>query len=180
MLHATTLTTDQVSDRISARRGGKRMKVSTSQRASGDALNEIIMGKANVSIDYLRNLQATTDRMAEDMARRMLEAGGNGGVSVVYESGRVLDKILVGTLNADKSMSAPAVRFFVERETGIIYGIKSDKAPNKRHYFGTIYTSGLWDWSGDFPQPKDARRAGVEQVGSYGGYAHFRAVEQPA
>jgi hypothetical protein len=178
MLQTKTVTKDELASRLRARKGGRKHKSDTNQRAAGSAVNEVIMHKHDVDVKYLKGLQALIDRVAEDQTRALVESGEaeKRGVTVAYESGRVFDKVLIGMVNKDRTTEPLVVRYFVSRETGVIYGAKSELAPNKRWYFGTLDTAGLWDWSGDHAVPKDAEKAGVTEVGSYGEYKHFQPI----
>lgn len=51
--------------------------------------------------------------------------------------------VRVWTMDGGKS-----VRYFVEKDTGIIFGAKGWKAYNPNHEYGTLETITEWDWSG--------------------------------
>jgi hypothetical protein len=90
------------------------------------------------------------------------------GTLRAVEEGRRFDKVVDAKGHA---------LFFIERETGTIYGVKSDLAPNFRHWFDTVYTAKNWDWAGPFPEPR--KMDGYEEVRGYGEYRHFRAKKGP-
>lgn len=180
MLQSKIITVDTLKTRLALRRRGKN-KVTIAQRASSSRLNEVLMKKYNVDQRYLRALQAFTDRLAEDQTRTLLDEGKENEYATIVtsETGRRFDKIYVGTLDKKlHSAEEASVRYFVERQTGIIYGAKSDLAPNLKWYFSTIYEADKWDWSGMHGEPKSLSRAGVKVVGGYGGYKHYERVEQ--
>ena len=85
-----------------------------------------------------------------------------------YRSGRKYDKILIA--NGPGS----AVRYFIDKENGNIYGARSRLAPNPKWYFGDIYSAELWDWS-DF-HGKPVNDDSVRVAGSYAGYIRYIKV----
>lgn len=111
---------------------------------------------------YLKAREAFVRKVEEQ--RNMLLA---------VEDGRRFDKVV---------FKGHAV-FFIERSTGTIYGVKSDIAPNFRHWFDTVYTASKWNWAaegkeGDFwPEPR--KMDGYVEVKGYGNYRHFRAKRGP-
>lgn len=179
MLHTKIITLDALNTRLKLRSLSKN-KVTITQRANSNRLNEEIMAKHNVGLTYLKALQAFVDRVGEDQTRTLLDEGKDNeyATMVAFETGRRYDKVLVATLDKKLNMvEAAKVRYFVERSTGAIYGAKSDLAPNLKWFFGTLETAHLWDWSGHHGVPKDEKRAGVKEVGGYGEYKHYEPVE---
>jgi hypothetical protein len=66
------------------------------------------------------------------------------------------------------------VRYFIDANSGSIYGAKSQVAPNFKWYFGTIYTTNLWNWSDFHGQP--VNDPSVKKVKGYGKYNHYELV----
>ncbi len=174
MLQAKVLTVEGLKTRLLFRARGSH-KSTVKERANSSRLNEVIMAKHNVNMQYLKLLQALVDRVVEDQTRSLLEAGDSdkAAIMVSYESGRRYDKVLVGYMDSDHNMSQPDVRFFVERSTGNIYGSKSELAPNRKWYFGNLATAAHWDWSAFHPTPTNLKAAGVIEAGIYGEYRHY-------
>lgn len=85
-----------------------------------------------------------------------------------YYTGRKYDKVFI-----DHGGSI-SVRYFISNKTGEIFGAKSRFAPNLKHYFGTLKSASLWDWSGFYGVP--VNDPGVRYVGSYGGYKWYLPV----
>lgn len=179
MLQAKIMTVDSMRNRLELRMTGKN-KVTTSQRANSNRLNEVLMAKHNVTLNYLKGLQAFQDRLTEDQTLRLVEEGKENAFAVIVttESGRRYDKVHVGLLNSDmEQVEKSTVRYFVERATGNIYGAKSELAPNTKWFFGTLDSTSQWDWAGHHGTPKDLAKAGVREVGGYGQYKHYEPAE---
>jgi hypothetical protein len=203
MLQTTIVTKNDLSTRFGHGIGTR--KVNVTHRELNNRLNEVIMKKNQVGVDYLENIQALKDRIAQEQQIELLKQDESDDRSIVVaiDTGRRYDKILMGWMNKDRSFSPLKVRYFVERETGEIYGAKSELAPNLRWYFGSIYTAEQWDWSGHHAVPKGApetltkaeradpekveeyqkaldeacERVGVRTTGSYSNYIHFEKNE---
>lgn len=204
MLDTTIVTKEDLETRLALRVRG-RNKVSVTQRALSNRVNEVIMGKHQVEIEYLRHLQALKDRIGEDQQVELLKLDEENEKSTVVaiETGMRYDKVLIGWMNKDRSFTPMEVRYFVERSTGDIYGAKSSVAPNLRWYFGNIYDANQWDWSGHHAVPKGtpealtmaekadpekvkeyqeavekaAEKAGVRLARAYGSYLHFEKID---
>lgn len=69
------------------------------------------------------------------------------------------------------------VRYFIDANSGSIYGAKSQVAPNFKWYFGTIYSIGLWDWTGFHGQ--SVSDTSVRPTKKYGKYTHYELVTPP-
>lgn len=185
MLQTRILTVDALKTRLELRMRTKN-KVTIPQRASSNRLNEDIMAKTNVGMQYLKTLQAFIDRVSEDQTRAIMDAGQENefATAVTFETGRKYDKVYIGKMDKHMNQIEPSkVRYFVERATGTIYGAKSDLAPNLKWFFSTIYDADQWDWSGSHGVPKDideetgtSKKAGVKVVGGYGGYKHYEPL----
>lgn len=81
------------------------------------------------------------------------------------KSGRKYDKVVI------TSYGNNAVRYFIDRHDGSIYGARSYVAPNFKWYFGTLDTAPLWDW-GDF-HARPVNDDSVIVAGVYAGYVHY-------
>jgi hypothetical protein len=167
---------------------------SKAQIAYSRSLNEAIMAKTNVDLDYLKNITAFADRVAMEMTGRLVEEGSKKeqGYVATVESGRRFDKVRVGVVVGTKlTMKEMETRYFVDRETGTIYGKKSDVAAQEKWFFGTLDEVDKWDWSGHHGVPKDfdteqfercgitvSEGAQVAAVGRYGKYYHFEPLTE--
>ena len=101
-------------------------------------------------------------------ANAFVEALTLAGHSAQYVEGRKYHKVKIGG----------SVRYFIDANSGSIYGAKSQVAPNFKWYFGTIYSTKLWDWSGFHGKP--VNDPSVKRVKSYGKYEHYELVTPPA
>lgn len=89
--------------------------------------------------------------------------------TIVYDTtGRKYDKICL-THNNEST-----VVFFIEKKSGTIYGARSELAPNKEWYYGTLDTFHLWDWDGLLPVP--TRDTSVRLKKTYGPYNHYMKI----
>lgn len=112
--------------------------------------------------NYLTDLQRFVELLEKHQQTKV------PGTQCHYFSGRKFDKIFI---SQNKNTS---IRYFVEHETGAIYGAKSRHAPNMKHYFGILKSATLWDWSGFYGTP--INDPNVRYVGSYGGYKWYVPV----
>lgn len=122
----------------------------------------------NISVEYATAQSAFLSRLTADQQKAAKERGHSTNIVALVESGRKFDKVSIAI---DKSSS---VRYFIERDTGIIYGAKSRFAPNLKWYFGTIYKADKWDWSDFHGRP--VNDPNVRAVKGYGGYTHYIEV----
>jgi hypothetical protein len=138
-----------------------------------------------VATSYLNSLTKFVDRLTKQQSSTL--AGETDVISVfaTVESGRRYDKIHIGRVvkhptKQGETKPSSEVRYFVERETGKIFGAKSSLAPNETRYFGTIYNARKWDWSGPFGV--NVSDDTVTQVGGYGEVKHYVEVsnDEPA
>lgn len=131
------------------------------------------------SADYHSNLQTFLHILSEAQMKAHADDNTVKAIGVYHETGRKFDKVFIATIN-QKDKSAPAVRYFIRRTDGSIFGAKSPVAPNLKWYFGNVYEADLWDWSGYHGVPLDfdaetgeSKAAGVKAAGAYGEYQHF-------
>lgn len=66
---------------------------------------------------------------------------------VMVETGRKFDRVFV------KTKTQKLGRYFVDRNSWIIYGIKSWNQVNERRQYGTLDTVDEWDWSFHYATP---------------------------
>jgi hypothetical protein len=195
------LTTKVVTKTELAQRQKTRDKWS-SKRGRNKAYDEAIMAKMNVTLAYLKAIEALKDRIAEEQTMSLISEGSKAeGAVVAIEVGRVFDKILVGTISPNMTMKDMEPRYFVERASGDIYGAKSNVAAQRNWFFGNLSEIDAWDWSGFHAVPKDmdmealdrdgiaiSETANVAAKGKYGKYitferltdAHRKAVKKAA
>jgi len=76
--------------------------------------------------------------------------------TIIYEDGNRFVRIfdLPRTHPDDKGGS---ISYFVEKNTGIIFGAKSLKIYNPNHEYGTLLTIDEWDWSGYYAVHKEGK-----------------------
>lgn len=139
-----------------------------------------IMGKT-VDPAHFKALTRFVERVKDALTKRLADEGASDreAVMLVTETGRKYDKVLLSrtTIGADRPEKFEVI-FFVDRDTGAIYGPKSPQAPNERRYFGTIHTAQHWNWANvESPEPLDEEKAGVKKVRAYGGVSHYEAVQ---
>jgi hypothetical protein len=86
------------------------------------------------------------------------EHTGEGGTHVrgdtwQVETGRKFDKVYVQTFHQGKPLQKIG-RYMVDRNSWIIYGIKSWAQINPRRTYGTLDTVSQYDWTGYVGKPK--------------------------
>ena len=98
-------------------------------------------------------------------------------VLVKVEAGRVFDRVFVAQITDRPQFK---IAYFVNKETGTIYGPKSDIAPNLDHWYGTIYGASEWKWGGVRGEPVDPTK--FKKLGVYGEYTRWakRGPGRPA
>jgi len=133
----------------------------------------VVRPEITENIKYINALRSFMHRL-EDEQNAML-VGASFSYAAYHESLRYWDKVLL-IVNRGITRGTATVRLFVDKNTGTIYGLKSNDAPNLKHYYGTIYTADLWDWSGTLPVPKDAEAAGVRPTKKYSGFVHWEPI----
>lgn len=84
---------------------------------------------------------------------------------VHVESGRKFDRVYIDE----------GIRYFIEKDTGTIFGARSRAAPNLKWYFGTLDTAHLWHWSRYHGEP--INDLSIRLIGTYGGYHHYMRVD---
>ena len=117
------------------------------------------------SVEYHTALNEFITRLTKDQRQSQAVASD---ASAYFETGRKFDKILI------KNGGSVAVRYFVKRTDGTIYGAKSRFAPNVRWWMGTIYRSHLWNWSQFHGQPVNDPNVRIAKT--YGPYQSFLDV----
>ncbi len=97
--------------------------------------------------------------------RKAFQAADKGcqdfGETVEVESGRKFDKVYVQTYHQGKPLQKLG-RYMVDRNSWVIYGIKSWAQINERRTYGTLDTVDQYDWSPYYGVPKagsDAEKA---------------------
>jgi hypothetical protein len=158
---------------------GRRAEVVTAQAVSDETnpkgARKFMLKTRTVNALYLTALAAFVSRLSKDQGKA-IEDNDVISVTASVEGGRKFDKIILTTLVKHPSKPGEAkatteVRYFVERESGRIFGAKSPLAPNENRFFGTVYNAKLWDWSG--PGGVAVNDDSVVEVGGYGGVKHY-------
>ena len=89
--------------------------------------------------------------------RARLESQDKGctqsGDTVHVEKGRKFDKVYIQTANQKLG------RYMVDRNSWVIYGIKSWAQINERRTYGTLDTVDQYDWSSYYGAPKSGTEA---------------------
>lgn len=89
-----------------------------------------------------------------------------GSTAYAYlKSGRRYDRVFIH--NGTQSL----VRYFVDRSTGDIYGVRSLVSPNLKHWFGDLGTTADWQWGDLHPTPRNPDA--YIFVGRYGPYNRY-------
>jgi hypothetical protein len=139
----------------------------------------LFMAKREITPAYFNDLQKFAELLQAGQQKALDEKGKtNTVVTAIIESGRKFDKVKLAFIRADKPTPKPETVYFVDREDGAIYGVKSQLAPNLKWYFGNIKNSDKWDWSGKHGVP--VNDTSVREIGKYGDYKHFERVELSA
>jgi hypothetical protein len=81
------------------------------------------------------------------------EKGSRNGDTVEIETGRKFDKVYVQTYH-DGQPNQRLGRYMVDRNSWVIYGIKSWAQINERRVYGTLDTVDQYDWSPYYGTPK--------------------------
>lgn len=168
-------------DELRVRQTLRKNKIRWNKKQRIHEGGEMATKKKTNNFEYHRNLMHFVDVLAEHQAKGLDDAGeaADTMVGVTFETGRRYDKIVINFASKSSSRMDQEVRYYVEKETGTIYGAKSPTAPNTRHYFGNVADVDYWDWSGVYGVPLDldedgySEKAKVQQVGAYGDYPHF-------
>lgn len=77
---------------------------------------------------------------------------------VAIETGRKFDKVYVQTFHQGKPLQKLG-RYMVDRNSWVIYGIKSWAQINERRTYGTLDTVDQYDWKPYYGQPKAGTEA---------------------
>jgi hypothetical protein len=77
---------------------------------------------------------------------------------VSIETGRKFDKVYVQTFHQGKPLQKLG-RYMVDRNSWVIYGIKSWAQINERRTYGTLDTIDQYDWKPYYGQPKPGTEA---------------------
>ena len=80
------------------------------------------------------------------------------GETVEVETGRKFDKVYVQTYHQGKPLQKLG-RYMVDRNSWVIYGIKSWAQINERRTYGTLDTIDQYDWSSFYGTPKAGTEA---------------------
>lgn len=127
-----------------------------------------------VTQTYVTMVERFRHRLEKHQAATVLATKANvKSVTVAVESGRKYDKMIlvVVTQGPKRAYTDTTLLYFVNRDSGRIFGVKSPVAPNEKRYFGKVENAKRWDWKGIAGEP--VRDATVAKVGEYGGYSHY-------
>lgn len=100
------------------------------------------------AVEYVEKLEKF--RAAFEGADRGCQDHGD---TVRIETGRKFDRVFI------KTASQNLGRYFVDRNSWVIYGIKSWHQVNERRVYGTLDTVEQWDWSPYYAVPKPGTEA---------------------
>lgn len=107
-----------------------------------------------------RFLKTLEDQRNEDTERRypiLHKTAIDDGRRGYHEVGSDPGKRFVRVWDSHGSKTSKSVSYFVEIETGIIFGAKSWRIYNPNHEYGTLDTIDEWDWSGFYATHKEGR-----------------------
>lgn len=123
--------------------------------------------------DYTVALKEFVERLQAEQRKGFKARGVSNAQHLIalHATGRRYDRVQVQVVGA---RAEPVTKYFVDKETGEIYGAKSAQAPNLKWYFGTIYTAHKWDWSDVHGIPVSDRT--VRAVKTYGPYTQYMKV----
>ncbi len=101
------------------------------------------------AVEYVQKLEAF---------RKAFELGNSriAGEKAEIETGRKFDKVYWRT------PAQKLGRYMVDRNSWVIYGIKSWQQVNERRTYGTLDDIAEWDWSGYYGAPKAGTKAEKE------------------
>ena len=111
---------------------------------------------------FYTKLDAFVARLHEEMERRIIEKyptlhegalqkGRRGHHDIGYDEGKRFVRVV------DRGESQTFVRYFVEKDTGTIFGASSWKKYNPNREYGTLDTIDDWDWSGYYATHKNGK-----------------------
>ena len=101
---------------------------------------------------FCTTLEAEMNSVAPAILNASAKEKGFRGYHEIDTEGRKTARFVrVFTSHNGESRS---VRYFVERETGIIFGAKGWKAYNPNRQYGTLDSVADWDWSGYYGEHK--------------------------
>lgn len=105
------------------------------------------------AVEYVEKLEKF--RAAFEAADTGCKSNGN---KVEVETGRKFDKVYVQTFHQGKPLQKLG-RYMVDRNSWVIYGIKSWAQINERRVFGTLDTVDQYDWEPYYGAPKAGTEA---------------------
>lgn len=165
-----------IEDRINELKLNKAMRASANNSNSSGGGSRFMKGGQETE-DFMIARENFKIYLSKVMTEK---AAANGdavqAVGVFINTGREFDKVMVASFKTitDRSKKME-VSFFIHKKTGAIFGAKSSISPNMKHFYGTLWTTDKWDWTGVRPAPmnKDVEAAGVVEEGFYKPYIHY-------
>jgi hypothetical protein len=106
------------------------------------------------AVEYVQKLEQF--RAAFEKANN--EGRDYGADTVGIETGRKFDKVYVQTWH-DGKPNQRLGRYMVDRNSWVIYGIKSWAQINERRTYGTLDTADQYDWKPYYGSPKPGTEA---------------------
>lgn len=116
--------------------------------------------------------QYETDRDAFAEMVFQQKCSGKNPCGYIKE-GRKFDKLF---LTASLGRPNDWVEFFINRNTGMIFGAKSNTIFNPNRRFGTVANASKWDWSGR--GGKNVSDDTMVRTGHYGGFIHYTPKDE--
>lgn len=127
------------------------------------------------AVEYVQKLEAF---------RKAFQTAENGrhqnADTVEIESGRKFDKVYVQTYTGNGAPLQRLGRYMVDRNSWVIYGIKSWAQINERRTYGTLDTVDQYDWAAYYGTPKvgtEAERLHIERESAIA--SQFKARGRP-
>ena len=96
----------------------------------------------------------THERLMATGFQILVDSSQKEGRRTYKEIGYSPDHKLFVRIYESCSRGSNSVKYFVEKETGIIYGADGWKKPNIKRAYGTLDTIHEWDWSNYYAESK--------------------------
>jgi hypothetical protein len=93
-----------------------------------------------------------------------IKEGRRGYYHIGYDEGSRFVKVWDETYQGNVNYSSKSVRYFIEKETGIVFGANGWKKYNPARVYGDLDTMHDWDWKGYYAESKKGLNTLVPKV----------------